>query len=81
MVLNGPPQHFVIGLVELQVMVHADLHGVPHQSGQGGNGALTLGAMIFPTNRLMLIPSFQIANSGDHNANAVVFFLGYLLRK
>ncbi|HLJ91470.1 MAG TPA: hypothetical protein VKZ53_32020 [Candidatus Angelobacter sp.] len=51
------------------------------QSGQGSNGALTLGAMIFPTNRLMLIPSFQIANSGDHNANAFVFFLGYMLKK
>lgn len=51
------------------------------QSGQGSNGTLALGVMMFPTDRLMLIPSFQIANSGDHTANGAIFFIGYLLRK
>jgi hypothetical protein len=51
------------------------------QSGQGSNGALALGSMFFPTDRLMIIPAFQIANSGDHTANAVVIFIGYLLKK
>lgn len=49
------------------------------QSGRGGNGALALGVMFFPTARLMVIPSFQIANSGDHNANGALIFLGYML--
>jgi hypothetical protein len=49
------------------------------QSGRGGNGALALGVMFFPTARLMVIPSFQIANSGDHNANGAIVFIGYML--
>jgi hypothetical protein len=51
------------------------------QSGRGSNGALALGSMFFPTDRWMIIPTFQIANSGDHNANAIVMFIGYLLKK
>lgn len=55
--------------------------GADWQSGQAGNGALALGVMFFPTDRLMIIPAFQIANSGDHNANGPQIFIGYLLRK
>jgi hypothetical protein len=36
------------------------------QSGQGANGTLALGIMFFSTDRIMLIPSVQIANSGNH---------------
>jgi hypothetical protein len=50
------------------------------QSGQGSNGALALGVMYFPTDRIMVIPAFQIANSGDHNANGPQIFIGYLLK-
>ncbi|HWH60093.1 MAG TPA: hypothetical protein VN682_20865 [Terriglobales bacterium] len=49
------------------------------QSGRGANGALALGVMFFPTARLMVIPSFQLANSGDHNANGAIIFIGYML--
>ncbi|MGE5322023.1 MAG: hypothetical protein ACM3SW_04145 [Actinomycetota bacterium] len=51
------------------------------QSGRGANGALALGVMFFPNERLMIIPAFQIANSGDHAANGPQLFIGYLLRK
>jgi len=50
------------------------------QSGQGSNGALALGVMYFPTARLMVIPSFQIANSGNHNSNGAIIFIGYMLK-
>jgi hypothetical protein len=50
------------------------------QSGQASNGALALGVMFFPTDRLMIIPAFQIANSGDHNANGPQLFIGYQLK-
>lgn len=55
--------------------------GADWQSGQGGNGALAFGVMFFPTARLMVIPAYQVANSGDHNANGAQIFIGYLLRK
>lgn len=55
--------------------------GADWQSGRGGNGALAVGVMFFPTPRLMIIPAFQIANSGDHNANGAQIFIGYLLKK
>jgi hypothetical protein len=51
------------------------------QSGRAANGALTLGVMYFPNSRLMIIPAFQIANSGDHAANGATVFIGYLLKK
>jgi hypothetical protein len=50
------------------------------QSGRATNGALAMGAMFFPTDRLMVIPAFQLANSGDHNANGIEMFIGYLLK-
>ncbi|HEY2811572.1 MAG TPA: hypothetical protein VGJ00_09325 [Rhabdochlamydiaceae bacterium] len=51
------------------------------QSGQGANGTLALGVMFFPTDRIMLIPSVQIANSGNHDANGAIIFIGYMLKK
>ena len=50
------------------------------QSGRAANGALAVGAMYFPTDRWMLIPAFQLANSGDHSANGIEMFIGYLLK-
>jgi len=83
-VANGNRGGVLLGLE--QTVAHVDKRnlvtlGADWQSGQAGNGALALGVMFFPTSRLMLIPSFQIANSGDHTANGAIFFIGYLLRK
>lgn len=84
-VANGNRGGALMGLE--QTIAHAGENrnlitlGADWQSGQGSNGTLALGVMYFPTSRLMVIPSFQIANSGNHSASGALFFIGYLLKK
>lgn len=37
LVLSNAPQHLIIGIAELQVMIYADLNRVSHQPGEGLN--------------------------------------------
>jgi hypothetical protein len=49
------------------------------QSGHAGNGYTTFGLMWFPTDRLMIIPAYQVSNSWNHANHGATVFIGYKL--
>jgi hypothetical protein len=52
------------------------------QTGRGTNGVATFGVMFFPTERLMVIPSYQLFNTlAMQGNNQAVMYIGYLLKK